>query len=168
MWVHVTFETVLSSKWDLPLWHWMHCGIWRWPVTGSTVKGLCLLLFSLSSASCCVWQVRQTPCPLKTYLRSMRIFVAAEAVLKFKVGFSVTQVTSAAFLDRLLYRRRMADMAPSTGTALCLPPAVFMSSLPPHDTSPVFLFSEEYPALQVKCQNKQEHRGHCNQEEYNC
>ena len=44
----------------------------------------------------------------------MRILVTVEAVLKFKVGLPCTQVAPAAFLDRFLDCRRVADMAAST------------------------------------------------------
>jgi hypothetical protein len=43
--------------------------------------------------------------------RSMRVLVASEAALKFKVYLPRAQVALAAFLDRLLYLRRVADMA---------------------------------------------------------
>jgi len=43
--------------------------------------------------------------------RSMRVLVASEAALKFKVDLPRAQVAPAAFLDRLLDSRRVADMA---------------------------------------------------------
>ena len=45
----------------------------------------------------------------------MRILVAVETVLKFKVGLPRTQMTPAAFFDRFLDRRGVADMTASTG-----------------------------------------------------
>lgn len=41
----------------------------------------------------------------------MRILVTSEAVLEFKMDLPCAQVASAAFLDRLLDLRRMADVA---------------------------------------------------------
>ena len=45
----------------------------------------------------------------------MRVPVTVEAILKFKVGLPRTEVAPAAFFDRFLDRRRVADMAASAG-----------------------------------------------------
>lgn len=52
----------------------------------------------------------------------MRILVTVETVFKFKVGLPSAQMTPAAFLNWFLDRRRVADMAASTGNC-SVPPS---------------------------------------------
>jgi hypothetical protein len=125
--VHVTVEAVLKFEMELSL--MALCALRDLTmdrVTGVTVNGT-MPAFMLPEFSVLLRvAVKANIIACQGHIqRHMRVLVTLEAVVKFKVGLPRTKVTSAAFLDRFFYCRRVADMAASAGNCSVPPSGSF-------------------------------------------